>query len=101
VTPCGRAAWPGKRKSPDVARIDNAVHQVQYKIKSKRIPVTQQIHLSQNPHRLIGKISVDELQLHSLVVSATANQWRPLQHLTETVLWEYDQYLQRNPTVNT
>jgi hypothetical protein len=37
VIPCGRTARPGKRKSPDIARIDNAVHKVQCHLRAKMI----------------------------------------------------------------
>jgi hypothetical protein len=35
--PCGRTARPGKRKSPDIARIGNAVHRVQRQPRAKMI----------------------------------------------------------------
>jgi hypothetical protein len=37
VIACGRAARSGKGKSPNIARIDNAVHQVQCHLKAKMI----------------------------------------------------------------
>jgi hypothetical protein len=37
VIPCGRTARLGKRKSPDIARIDNAAYQVQCHLRAKMI----------------------------------------------------------------
>jgi hypothetical protein len=39
VTACGRTARPGKGKSPNIARIDNVVHQVQGHLRAKMMVV--------------------------------------------------------------
>jgi hypothetical protein len=39
VTACGRTARPGKGKSPNIARIDNVVHQVQGHLRAKMMMI--------------------------------------------------------------